>query len=164
MIRRPPRATRTDTLVPYTTLCRSLRFLPKGRKRMVLGLVTSKTGTLEQKDDIRRRIDEATKYADLDQFCLSPQCGFASTEEGNILPEEEQWRKLELIVEIAGDVWGGPSGDPPAPQPCSPPLPRRQRTAEPTTLPDPGSHGTRRPRHAHLRHPWEPQLKQTPPG
>src|SRR3546814_785104 len=84
-----------------------LRFLPKGRKRMVLGLVTSKTGTLEQKDDIRRRIDEATKYADLDQFCLSPQCGFASTEEGNILAEEEQWRKLELIVEIAGDVWGG---------------------------------------------------------
>jgi 5-methyltetrahydropteroyltriglutamate--homocysteine methyltransferase len=82
-----------------------LRFLPKG-KQVVLGLVTSKSGTLEAKDDIRRRIDEATKYADLDQFCLSPQCGFASTEEGNILAEDEQWRKLAMIVEIADEVWG----------------------------------------------------------
>jgi 5-methyltetrahydropteroyltriglutamate--homocysteine methyltransferase len=73
---------------------------------VVLGLVTSKSGTLEAKDDIRRRIDEATKYADLDQFCLSPQCGFASTEEGNILAEDEQWRKLAMIVEIADEVWG----------------------------------------------------------
>jgi 5-methyltetrahydropteroyltriglutamate--homocysteine methyltransferase len=83
-----------------------LRFLPKGKKIVVLGLVTSKTGTLEKKDDIKRRIEEATKYADLDQFCLSPQCGFASTEEGNILAEEEEWAKLRMIVELAGEVWG----------------------------------------------------------
>jgi 5-methyltetrahydropteroyltriglutamate--homocysteine methyltransferase len=82
-----------------------LRFLPKG-KSVVLGLVTSKTGTLESKDSIRRRIDEATKYADLDQLCLSPQCGFASTEEGNTLAEEEQWAKLRMIVEIAEEIWG----------------------------------------------------------
>jgi 5-methyltetrahydropteroyltriglutamate--homocysteine methyltransferase len=82
-----------------------LRFLPKG-KSVVLGLVTSKTGTLEKKDDVRRRIDEAAKFVDLDQLCLSPQCGFASTEEGNILAEEEQWAKLRLIVEVARDVWG----------------------------------------------------------
>jgi 5-methyltetrahydropteroyltriglutamate--homocysteine methyltransferase len=72
----------------------------------VLGLVTSKTGTLEKKDAIKRRIDEATKYADLDQLALSPQCGFASTEEGNVLAEEEQWAKLGLIVETAREVWG----------------------------------------------------------
>ncbi|MFC4174444.1 5-methyltetrahydropteroyltriglutamate--homocysteine S-methyltransferase [Microvirga sp. GCM10011540] len=82
-----------------------LRFLPKG-KSVVLGLVTSKTGTLESKDDIKRRIDEATKYVDLDQLCLSPQCGFASTEEGNTLAEDEQWAKLRMIVEIAEEVWG----------------------------------------------------------
>jgi 5-methyltetrahydropteroyltriglutamate--homocysteine methyltransferase len=81
-----------------------LRFLPKG-KTVVLGLVTSKSGTLEKKDDIKRRIDEASKYCDLDQLCLSPQCGFASTEEGNVLAEEEQWAKLRMIVEIAGEVW-----------------------------------------------------------
>ena len=83
-----------------------LRFLPKGKKIAVLGLVTSKSGTLEKKDDIKRRIEEATKYAGLEQFCLSPQCGFASTEEGNILAEDEQWAKLRLIVEIADEVWG----------------------------------------------------------
>ena len=82
-----------------------LRLLPKN-KRVVLGLVTSKTGTLEGKDTIRRRIDEATKYASLDQLCLSPQCGFASTEEGNLLAEDEQWAKLGMIVEIAREVWG----------------------------------------------------------
>jgi 5-methyltetrahydropteroyltriglutamate--homocysteine methyltransferase len=82
-----------------------LRFLPKG-KHVVLGLVTSKTGTLEKKDDIRRRIDEATKYVSLDQLCLSPQCGFASTQEGNTLAEEEQWAKLRMIVELAKEVWG----------------------------------------------------------
>ncbi|HEX2724297.1 MAG TPA: 5-methyltetrahydropteroyltriglutamate--homocysteine S-methyltransferase [Beijerinckiaceae bacterium] len=82
-----------------------LRFLPKG-KSVVLGLVTSKTGTLENKDDLKRRIDEATRYANLDQLCLSPQCGFASTEEGNILAEDEQWAKLRMIVEIAEEVWG----------------------------------------------------------
>jgi 5-methyltetrahydropteroyltriglutamate--homocysteine methyltransferase len=83
-----------------------LRFLPKGKKIVVLGLVTSKSGTLEKKDDIKRRIEEATKYADLDQFCLSPQCGFASTEEGNVLAEDEQWAKLRMIVEISDEVWG----------------------------------------------------------
>jgi 5-methyltetrahydropteroyltriglutamate--homocysteine methyltransferase len=83
-----------------------LRFLPKGNKIVVLGLVTSKSGTLEKKDDIKRRIDEAAKFAPLDQFCLSPQCGFASTEEGNILAENEQWAKLRMIVDLAGEVWG----------------------------------------------------------
>src|SRR6476659_3647116 len=78
-----------------------LRFVPKGKKQIVLGLVTSKSGTLEKKDDIKRRIDEATKYVDIDQLCLSPQCGFASTEEGNILAEDEQWAKLRMIVELA---------------------------------------------------------------
>ncbi len=83
-----------------------LRFVPKGKKSVVLGLVTSKSGTLEKKDDIKRRIEEATRYVALDQLCLSPQCGFASTEEGNILAEEEQWAKLGMIVELAGEVWG----------------------------------------------------------
>ena len=83
-----------------------LRFVPKGNKMVVLGLVTSKSGTLESKDAIKRRIDEATKYVALDQLCLSPQCGFASTEEGNILAEEEQWAKLRMIVELADEVWG----------------------------------------------------------
>jgi 5-methyltetrahydropteroyltriglutamate--homocysteine methyltransferase len=82
-----------------------LRFLPRGPKMVVLGLITSKTGTLEQKDAVKRRIDEATKYVDLEQLALSPQCGFASTEEGNILAEEEQWAKLRLIVETAHEVW-----------------------------------------------------------
>jgi 5-methyltetrahydropteroyltriglutamate--homocysteine methyltransferase len=72
----------------------------------VLGLVTSKSGRLERKDDIKRRIDEATKYVALDQLCLSPQCGFASTEEGNLLSEDEQWAKLRMIVEVANEVWG----------------------------------------------------------
>jgi 5-methyltetrahydropteroyltriglutamate--homocysteine methyltransferase len=83
-----------------------LRFFPKGKKQLVLGLVTSKSGTLEGKDDIKRRIDEAAKYVALDQLCLSPQCGFASTEEGNVLAEDEQWAKLRMIVEIADEVWG----------------------------------------------------------
>jgi 5-methyltetrahydropteroyltriglutamate--homocysteine methyltransferase len=78
----------------------------KGDKRVVLGLVTSKIGRLEPKDDIKRRIDEATKYIPLEQLCLSPQCGFASTEEGNVLAEEEQWAKLRMIVELADEVWG----------------------------------------------------------
>jgi 5-methyltetrahydropteroyltriglutamate--homocysteine methyltransferase len=82
-----------------------LRFFPKGNKQLVLGLVTSKFGKLEKKDDIKRRIDEATKYVALDQLCLSPQCGFASTEEGNALSEEEQWAKLRMVVEIADQVW-----------------------------------------------------------
>ena len=82
-----------------------LRFVPKG-KTIVLGLVTSKSGRLESKDEIKRRINEATKYVPLEQLCISPQCGFASTEEGNILAEDEQWAKLRTIVEIAEEVWG----------------------------------------------------------
>jgi 5-methyltetrahydropteroyltriglutamate--homocysteine methyltransferase len=83
-----------------------LRFLPKGDKIVVLGLVTSKFGTLEKKDDIKRRIDEAAKYAALDQLALSPQCGFASTEEGNVVAEDEEWAKLKMIVDLADEVWG----------------------------------------------------------
>ena len=82
-----------------------LRFLPKGKKRVVVGLVTSKSGTLEKKDDIKRRLDEASKYAPLEQLCLSPQCGFASTEEGNVLTEDQQWAKLKMIVDISREVW-----------------------------------------------------------
>jgi 5-methyltetrahydropteroyltriglutamate--homocysteine methyltransferase len=82
-----------------------LRFVPKG-KMVVLGLVTSKSGAIESKDALKRRIDQAAKFVDLDQLCLSPQCGFASTEEGNILTEDEQWAKLRQIVEVADEVWG----------------------------------------------------------
>ncbi len=81
-----------------------LRLLPKGKK-VVLGLVTTKVGALEKPDEIKRRIDAAAKYTSLDQLCLSPQCGFASTEEGNNVAEDEQWKKLEMIVAIARDVW-----------------------------------------------------------
>jgi 5-methyltetrahydropteroyltriglutamate--homocysteine methyltransferase len=83
-----------------------LRFLPKGNKIIVLGLVTTKVGALEKRDDIRRRIDEAAKHAAPEQLALSPQCGFASTEEGNVLAEEEQWAKLRLVVQVANEVWG----------------------------------------------------------
>jgi 5-methyltetrahydropteroyltriglutamate--homocysteine methyltransferase len=83
-----------------------LRHVRKGKQQVVLGLVTSKSGRLERKDDIKRRIDEASKYVDPEQLCLSPQCGFASTEEGNILAEDEQWAKLRMIVELAEEVWG----------------------------------------------------------
>jgi 5-methyltetrahydropteroyltriglutamate--homocysteine methyltransferase len=82
-----------------------LRLLPKG-KRVALGLVTTKRGVLENKDDLKRRIDEAARYADLEQLSLTAQCGFSSTEEGNLLTEDEQWAKLELIVEVAREVWG----------------------------------------------------------
>ena len=82
-----------------------LRFLPKG-KTVVLGLITSKTGRIEDKDDVKRRIEDASKYAPLEQLCLSPQCGFASTEEGNVLAEDEQWAKLRLVTELAGEIWG----------------------------------------------------------
>ncbi|MBZ0138762.1 MAG: cobalamin-independent methionine synthase II family protein [Pseudorhodoplanes sp.] len=83
-----------------------LRFLPKGGKMVVLGLITSKSGTLEKKENVKKRIEEAAKFAPLEQFCLSPQCGFASTEEGNILTEEQQWAKMREIVELADEVWG----------------------------------------------------------
>jgi methionine synthase II (cobalamin-independent) len=83
-----------------------LRYLPKGNKVVVVGVITSKFGELEKKDDIKRRLEEAAKFAPLDQLAVSPQCGFASTEEGNILSEEEQWAKLSLAVEVANEVWG----------------------------------------------------------
>ncbi len=84
-----------------------LRFVPRGQKMVVLGLVTSKTGELESKDELKRRIEAAAKYLPLEQLALSPQCGFASTEEGNLLSEEQQWAKLRLCVEVAQEVWGG---------------------------------------------------------
>ena len=83
-----------------------LRFLPKGGKQVVLGLVTTKRGELESRDELLRRIEEASRYAPIEQLCLSPQCGFSSTVEGNALTEEQQWAKLALIVEVAQDVWG----------------------------------------------------------
>jgi 5-methyltetrahydropteroyltriglutamate--homocysteine methyltransferase len=82
-----------------------LRYLPKG-KRVVLGVVTSKRGELESKDFVKRRIEEAAKYTDIDQLCLSAQCGFSSTKEGNDLTQQQQWDKLRLIVEVASEVWG----------------------------------------------------------
>jgi 5-methyltetrahydropteroyltriglutamate--homocysteine methyltransferase len=82
-----------------------LRRMHKGQT-VVLGLVTTKTGQIESKDELKRRIDEAAKYVDIDQLCLSPQCGFASTEEGNTLAAEQQWAKLRTIVEVADEVWG----------------------------------------------------------
>ena len=82
-----------------------LRFLPK-HKLAVIGVVTSKTGALEPKDTIKRRIDEAAKHVGLERLCLSPQCGFASTEEGNDVSEDQQWAKLAFVKEIADEVWG----------------------------------------------------------
>ncbi len=82
-----------------------LALVPKDRS-IVLGLVTSKTGVLESKDEIKRRIEEASKYVPLEQLCLSSQCGFASTEDGNTLTEDEQWAKLAMIVDVAKEVWG----------------------------------------------------------
>ncbi|PVZ10793.1 5-methyltetrahydropteroyltriglutamate--homocysteine S-methyltransferase [Actinomycetospora cinnamomea] len=83
-----------------------LRFLPRGDQQVVLGLVTTKTGELEDPDTLKRRIEEATKYVPLEQLCLSPQCGFSSTVEGNDLTADQQRAKLELIVSVARDVWG----------------------------------------------------------
>jgi 5-methyltetrahydropteroyltriglutamate--homocysteine methyltransferase len=82
-----------------------LRFVPRG-KYVVLGLVTTKRGRLEDKDTLKRRIDEASKFVPLDQLCLSPQCGFSSTVEGNVLTYDEEVAKLRLIVETAAEVWG----------------------------------------------------------
>jgi 5-methyltetrahydropteroyltriglutamate--homocysteine methyltransferase len=83
-----------------------LRLLPKGEKQVVLGLVTTKHGELESRDTLLRRIEEAARYAPIEQLCLSPQCGFSSTVEGNLLSAEQQWAKLRLIVEVAAEVWG----------------------------------------------------------
>ena len=82
-----------------------LRFVPKD-KMVVLGLVTTKRGALENKDDLKRRIEEASRYVDINNLCLSPQCGFSSTVEGNVLTYDEQVAKLSLIVEVAQEVWG----------------------------------------------------------
>jgi 5-methyltetrahydropteroyltriglutamate--homocysteine methyltransferase len=83
-----------------------LRLLPKGPKQVVLGLVTTKRGELESKDELKRRIEDASRYAPIEQLCLSPQCGFSSTVEGNLLSYEEEVAKLRLIVETAAEVWG----------------------------------------------------------
>ncbi|HEX5321374.1 MAG TPA: 5-methyltetrahydropteroyltriglutamate--homocysteine S-methyltransferase [Stellaceae bacterium] len=83
-----------------------LRFVPRGSKRVVLGLVTSKRAALESKDDLKRRIDEAARYVPIEQLCLSPQCGFSSTVDGNVLTLDEQSAKLRLVAEVAREVWG----------------------------------------------------------
>lgn len=83
-----------------------LRFLPKGDKIVVVGVITSKFGELESKADIERRLREAAKFAPFEQLAVSPQCGFASTEEGNVLSEDEQWAKLTLAVDVAKEMWG----------------------------------------------------------
>lgn len=82
-----------------------LRHVPRDRK-VALGLVSSKTGKLESKDGLKRRIDDASKFFPLDHLGLSPQCGFASTMHGNVLSHDDQRRKLELVVQVARDVWG----------------------------------------------------------
>jgi len=82
-----------------------LRFVKRSDLQIVLGLITSKFGELENRDEVKRRIDEASRYVDMNQLNLSPQCGFASTEEGNLLTEEQQWAKLRHVVEIAEEVW-----------------------------------------------------------
>jgi 5-methyltetrahydropteroyltriglutamate--homocysteine methyltransferase len=84
---------------------RPLRFVPKG-KTIVLGLLTTKVGKLEPREDLLRRVDEAGRYMPLSQMCLSPQCGFSSTVEGNEITEDDQWAKLRLVVETAREVWG----------------------------------------------------------
>jgi 5-methyltetrahydropteroyltriglutamate--homocysteine methyltransferase len=85
---------------------RPLRFVPKGNKRIVLGIITSKFGRLEDKGDLKRRLEEAAKYMPMEQMCISAQCGFASHTGGNLLSEDEQYAKLRLAVEVANDVWG----------------------------------------------------------
>ena len=82
-----------------------LEHIPNGGAQVVLGVVTSKNGELEDKETIKARIEEATQYVPLEQLCLSPQCGFASTHHGNNLTEEEQWEKLKYIVDISKEIW-----------------------------------------------------------
>ena len=83
-----------------------LRFVPKGNKIVVVGVITSKSGTLESKDTVKLRLDEAAKFMPMEQMALSPQCGFASTEEGNVLTEQQQWAKMREVVELAEEIWG----------------------------------------------------------
>ena len=82
-----------------------LRFIKPGKQQVVLGLITTKTGELEDAQQVKARLQEAAQFVSLDQICLSPQCGFASTEEGNSLSEEQQWQKIRLVVDIARTVW-----------------------------------------------------------
>ncbi|NKB19224.1 MAG: 5-methyltetrahydropteroyltriglutamate--homocysteine S-methyltransferase [Alphaproteobacteria bacterium] len=84
-----------------------LRYVPKGNKKIVLGLLTSKSGEMESRDELKQRIDEASKFVELDQLCLSPQCGFSSNAIGNIISEQEQFDKLGMIVDLATEIWGG---------------------------------------------------------
>lgn len=84
-----------------------LRLLAKGKQRVMPGFITTKTGELERLDDLRRKFDEASRYADIDQLGIAPQCGFASTEEGNVISQDDQKRKLDLVVKTAEAVWGG---------------------------------------------------------
>ena len=84
-----------------------LRLLPKGKQRVLPGFITTKTGDLETIDDLKRRFDEASQYADLSQLGIAPQCGFASTEEGNAITYDDQRRKLDLVVKTAEAIWGG---------------------------------------------------------
>lgn len=84
-----------------------LRLLPKGKKRVLPGFITTKTAELEDPDDLKRKFEAASRYADIDQLGIAPQCGFASTEEGNALTEDDQKRKLELVVRTAETIWGG---------------------------------------------------------
>lgn len=84
-----------------------LRLLPKGRKRVLPGFITTKTGDLEKLDDLKRKFDQASQFADIDQLGIAPQCGFASTEEGNRITEDDQKRKLDLVVRTAEAIWGG---------------------------------------------------------
>ena len=84
-----------------------LRYVPKGKKKIVLGLVTTKRGKIESKDEIKRRIEEASRFVDINQLCLSPQCGFSSNAIGNIISEQEQFDKIGLIVDLATEIWGG---------------------------------------------------------
>lgn len=83
-----------------------LRFVPKGDKKIVLGLVTTKKGVLESKDELKQRIDEASKYVDMDQLCLSPQCGFSSNAVGNLITVDDEISKIRLVIETAEEVWG----------------------------------------------------------
>ena len=92
-----------------------LRLLPKGKKRVLPGFITTKTAELESVDDLKRKFEEASKFADIDQLGIAPQCGFASTEEGNAITADDQRRKLELVVETAEAIWGGVETYCPAP-------------------------------------------------
>jgi 5-methyltetrahydropteroyltriglutamate--homocysteine methyltransferase len=87
-----------------------LRLLPKGSKRIMPGFITTKTPELESMDDLKRKLEEASRYVDLDQLGIAPQCGFSSTEEGNVITEDDQWAKLELVVAVAEEIWGGVEG------------------------------------------------------